>query len=124
MIYYDDAKILDAVEIKDILESAENNPTVDRLLFFFFLTTGITGRVFPCFIEAWAEDDSVLFSQRNDGRKWLMFKCTIVQCKDGEYSALPVCIHESDLLSQKRIWNKPPTKALMTSQSFVTGQIQ
>ena len=124
MIYYEDAKIVDAMELKNMVEMHCVNPTVEALRFIELKANGDnTTPLFPCFMEAWSEDDNPSINER-EGRKWLMFKCTVIQYKDGEFETLPIYLHEKEFEIRKRVWDKPPTAALRKSKPFVYETIQ
>lgn len=124
MTYYEDARILDALELKELTED-DGNPTINRLVFIEKRSMdGWTGRIYPCYVTAWGEDDSMTFPMREDGRNWLVFKCSVIQSKGGDFYLIPITLHEIELTAEKRVWNKPPTMILMRSGVFSNGLIQ
>ena len=117
MTTYNDARILTAEDLKKVTET-DSNPTVGRLMFVELMTgDGSPGRIFPCFIEAWRRDDSHRIPDRPDGRPWMLFRCAVVQAKDGACGVLQVTIHEAELNVRKRFWDKPPAHNLMKNQA-------
>ena len=125
MVYYDDARRLNAEELRNLTDSIGGNPTVERLVFLQVLPAGgKPARLFPCFLNAWAEDEKMRFPVREGGGKWLMFSCAVVQCMDGEFTTVPVVIHETDLISRMCFWDKPPAVCRNLGMPGSSGWLQ
>lgn len=125
MVFFDDARCLEAAELKYMIDRTEDNPTVERLLFVEQRSSdGSPGRLFPCWLTAWGEEEDGTLPVRNDGRKWLVFQCSVVQSRDGKFSMLPVTIRETELISQKRIWDKPPSACCNMNMFLSDGLLQ
>ncbi len=127
MTYCNDARVLDAMELKELIEDdgGATNPTINRLVFIEVKSIGgKQGRLYPCLVTSWGEDESMTSPMREDGRNWLVFKCSVIQSKDGTFSLVPVTLHEVDLTTEKRIWDKPPTMMLTRSGQYTNGRLQ
>ena len=134
MIYLENAKVMDAEEIKELMDetsgdiheegNAKPNPVMDRLV--FIEAKAVSGKmlVCPCFLGGYSEEPTV---GPVANRPKLMFYIYIVQCMKGEYGLLQVGIKEEELGVSKRIWDRPPTKGLREETPWVpavTGDIQ
>ena len=118
MVYSENAKIIEAEELKAIIEEEYSNPTIERLMFIETKETEkVPGKVFPCYLEAWAKDE--LGKEGQEAK--LMFQICIAQCTGGNFGMLRVVINEDELGISKRIWDKPPTKGLREQYPFVEG---
>ena len=111
MVCFENAKVIGPEELKEIImEEGLSNPTIERMVFLETKDKGeIPGKVFPCYLEAWGED--------NPG---IRFLCCIMQTREGEFKLLKVAIHSSELGISKRIWDKPPTKHRRDDTPWVT----
>ena len=117
MVYSENAKIIEAQELKEIIEEEYSNPTVERMMFIETREReNIPGKVFPCYLEAWAYDE-----ESKEEEKKLMFQLCIMQCTGGSFGLIRAVIHEKELGINKRIWDKPPTKGLREHFPFVEG---
>lgn len=124
MVYYEDAKLLDAMDLKKMIATHYCSPSVDRMIFMELNgRNGNSDTLLPCYMEAWTEDESSP-QDRPDGRKWLMFKCTVIVYKDEMFTSLPIFLHEKEFRDWKRVWDKPPADSVRKSHPFVESQIQ
>lgn len=116
MVYMENAKVIDAEELKSIVdESCENgNPTIDRLMFIEARDAFGKRKVFPCYIEAYGEEENA--AMKTD--PGLRFQICIVQSIGGEFSLLRVVVLANELGVSKRIWDKPPTKGCREDLPF------
>lgn len=126
MIYLENAKVMDAEEIKELMDetsgdiheegSAKPNPVMDRLV--FIEAKAVSGKmlVCPCFLGGYSEEPTV---GPVANRPKLMFYIYIVQCMKGEYGLLQVGIKEEELGVSKRIWDRPPTKGLREETPWI-----
>lgn len=107
MVCFENACVIDAEELKEIIDEEYTNPTIERMMFVETKSKGeVPGKVFPCYLEAWGEDmDGVM--KIDPG---LRFQACIMQSKGGEFGLVRVIIYAKDLGVDKRIWDKPPTK--------------
>ena len=119
MVCTESAKLVTALEIKEMIEDENiGNPTISGLLFIETKGKGdVEGRLFPCYIHSWAEEDV-------EGLKMLMFQADIIQYAKGEFCMVRVILHEKDFGITKRIWDKPPTKGLREEIPFLESEIQ
>ena len=125
MQFSNEAKVLDAQELREMMERNAINPTIGRLVFVEQMAVdNAAGKVFPCFLEAWTEDDTDNGPYKEDGSSWLTFRCKIVHCNEDGFGIIEVFIHERDLGIKRRFWDKPPTNVLMSSKSFGNGLMQ
>lgn len=107
MVCFENAKVIDAEELKENLEEESMNPTLERLMFLEVRPKeGETSKIFPCFVEAWREDDHANV-MADPG---LVFLIDIMQSTGGEFGLIKVGIPAKELGVKKRIWDKPPTK--------------
>lgn len=115
------AKVIGPEELKELIEEQHANPCVERLI---FLETkgkeGSEGRIFPAYIEAWGYDDI----KPAQNHKTMMFKMALTQYIKGEVSMVQVVIRESELGTNKRIWDKPPKKDLRNFTPWVETEVQ
>ena len=120
MTLTENAKVIDAQELKEMIEEKHSNPCVERLI---FLETrgkdGKEGKIFPAYIEAWAHDDV-----KNEERDLLVFKMAIAQYVRGEIAHVQVALHEEEIGKTKRIWDKPPKKDLRNETPWVEQEVQ
>lgn len=124
MNYFEDAKVLDALELRDMIEQPISNATVDNLVFVELRERDVKpSAIFPCYIVAWREDENGMPDQKT-GRKPLMFQGNVIQYKEGEYEFVPVIIRETDFEVRKRIWDRPPVESLRKYLPFVDGMMQ
>ena len=124
MVYFEDAIVLDALKLKEMIDSHHDNPTVDNMVFLELkVKDGKQSMVFPCFMEAWTEDNSRVLNG-DLGRKPLLFQCTVILHKDEAYTALRIFMHEEEFEVRKRVWDKPPVESLRKYLPFVDGILQ
>lgn len=113
MVCFENARIMEPEELKELIDEEYTNPTVERMMFIETKDKGaIAGKVFPCYLEAWGEDKEV-----DPG---LRFQCCIMQSKGGNFGLLRVIIYAKELGVNKRIWDKPPTKHRRDDTPWVT----
>ena len=105
MVCMEGAKGICAQELKELVEEQMTNPTVERLM---FIETKKGGKIFPCWIEAWRYEDMKPV-ERYTG---VVFLVSIAQSTSGQFGMVRVQIRESELGTDKRIWDKPPKKGL------------
>ena len=111
MVYSAGAKIIDAEELKNMIEEECGSPVIEELVFLETRATeNIPGKIFPCFLEAWGTEE---------GEEGVSFQCCVTQFAKGEYGLLRVRIHGSEIGVSKRFWDKPPTKALRDEHPFL-----
>ena len=107
MVCFENAKVIDAEELKESLLEESTNPTLERLMFLEVRPKDDKpGKIFPCFVEAWGEEE-------NSEMKidlGLRFQVCILQSSGGQFGLVRVIIPATDLGVRKRIWDKPPTK--------------
>lgn len=109
MVGFENAKVIEADELKEIIEEECTNPTMERLM--FIETKGkedIPGKVFPCFVEAWGQEENA--EMKVD--PGLRFQMCIIQSTGGNFGMVRVVVLANELGASKRIWDKPPTKGL------------
>lgn len=109
MVCSEKAKVIEAAELKEMLDEEYSNPTVERLM--FIETRGrdeFPGKLFPCFVEAWGEEENA--EMKVD--PGLRFQMCIMQSTGGEFALIRVVVLAKELGVNKRIWDKPPTKGL------------
>lgn len=107
MVCFENAKVIGAEELKEIINEEYTNPTVERMMFIETKDKGeIPGKVFPCYLEAWSEESTGAVKV-DPG---LRFQVCIMQSKGGEFGLIRVIILANELGQTKRIWDKPPTK--------------
>ena len=107
MVCFENAVIITPEELKEIIEEEMTNPTLERLMFLETKAKNdIPGKVFPCWVEAWGEDEDA--AVKNDPH--LKFWICIAQYTGGEFKLARVIIPASDLGTKVRIWDRPPTK--------------
>lgn len=107
MVRFENAKVIEAEELKEIIEEESGNPTVDRLMFIETKAKNdIPSKVFPCYLEAWGQEENA--EMKVD--PGLRFQCCIMQSMGGEFGMVRVMILANELGVTKRIWDKPPTK--------------
>ena len=107
MVRFENARVIGAQELKEGLEEESGNPTIDRLMFIETKEKdGYPGKVFPCFVEAWGEEENA--EVKTD--PGLRFQMCILQSTGGAFQMVRVVIMANELGVSKRIWDKPPTK--------------
>ena len=117
MVRFENAKVIEAEELKEIIEEEYTNPTIERLMFIETKAKGdIPGKVFPCYLEAWGEEENAAV-KTDPG---LRFQVCIAQSMNGEFSMVRVYILAKDLGVTKRIWDKPPTKGRREDTPWVS----
>lgn len=107
MVMTENARVIGVEELKEILEEEYENPTVERLM--FIETKGKEdkpGKIFPCFVEAWGEEENA--EVKTD--PGLRFQLCIIQSSGGEFGMVRVIVMANDIGVTKRIWDKPPAK--------------
>lgn len=111
MVFTESAKVLPVDELRDAINEECSNPTIDRLMFIEAKSqnsTETSGKVFPCYIKAWGMDPNENVKINPVVKFWM----TIVQSAAGTFSMVEVVVPSTELGITKRIWDKPPTKAL------------
>ena len=114
MVRFENAHLIDAEELKEIIDDEYTNPTLERLM--FIETNGneiVKGKVFPCFVEAYGTKDGP------NGDPMLSFQMCIMQSAGGEFSLVRVVVTAMELGVSKRIWDKPPTKGLSQETPWI-----
>ena len=107
MTLTENAKVIEAEELKEMIEEELTNPTIERLMFIETKEKGdIPGKVFPCYLVAWGQEENA--EVKSD--PGLRFRVDILQCVGGEFSIVQVIVMANELGVNKRIWDKPPTK--------------
>lgn len=115
MVYTEGAKIIEAEELKQIIdEEVQGNPTIERLMFIEAKDASGKNKIFPCYVEAYGEEENAAMKP-DPG---LRFQICIVQSIGGEFSLLRVIVMANELGVTKRIWDKPPTKGLREDTPF------
>lgn len=123
MTYSEGAKIIEAEEIKELIDEKYSNPTVERLMFIEAKSKdGGPTKTFPCFVEAWGEEENA--EMKVD--PGTTFMICIVQSMNGEFGMVRVYVKANELGVTKRIWDKPPTKNLREETPWVVleGTVQ
>lgn len=115
MVVSNGAKVIEAEELKEIINESSSNPTVDRLM-FLEAKSSKTGesKVFPCLVEAFGVEENA--EVKSD--PGLRFKMVIFQSMNGEFSMVRVIVLANELGVTKRIWDKPPAKWLRDETPF------
>lgn len=109
MVRFEGAHVIEAEELKEIIDEETSNPTIERLMFVEVRAKDLMpAKVFPCYMEAYATESFVNAEEHKTPE--LMFQCCIVQSGGGNFGMVRVVIRESELGTTKRIWDKPPTK--------------
>lgn len=109
MVCSENAKVIEAQELKEIIDEEYSNPTIERLMFIETKEKeGFPGKVFPCWLEAWGEEENAAV-KADPG---LRFQLCIMQCMNGEFTAVRVVVMANELGANKRIWDKVPSKHL------------
>ena len=107
MVCFENARVIEAEELKEIINEEYSNPTVERMMFIEVRPKDDkVGKIFPCFVEAWGEEENAEIKM-DPG---LRFQMAIVQSMGGEFGMVRVVVHANELGVNKRIWDKPPTK--------------
>lgn len=123
MVVNNGAKVIEAEELKEIIDESTSNPTIDRLM-FIEAKSSKTGesKIFPCFVEAYGMEENA--EMKVD--PGLRFQIAIVQSMNGEFSMVRVIVLANELGVTKRIWDKPPAKWLRDETPFaaVEDEIQ
>lgn len=115
MVYTENAKLMEVEEIKELMDEECSSPTVDRLMFIETRAKGdIPSKVFPCYFEAYGCDNS------DTDAKVTVFQVCIAQSTGGQFGMVRVVVPISDFGVTKRIWDKPPKKALRDSIPWAT----
>ena len=114
MVYCENAKVIDAQELKEIIDEETTNPTIERLMFIEAKAANGETKVFPCYLEAWGQEENAEV-KADPG---LRFKIAIVQSMGGEFGMVRVIVMANELGVTKRIWDKPPTKGLREDLPF------
>ena len=114
MVFTQDAKMVSPQEIKEMIEDEGlENAVVNGLLFIETRAKDDhPGKVFPCYIYAWREEEY-------EGKTQLAFQADIIQLRNGEFGMIQVILHENEFGRTKRIWDKPPTKMLREDTPFI-----
>lgn len=121
MISYENAHLIEAEELKEFIEQDLGNPTIERMMFIEAKPkSGGASKVFPCYFNAWAEDEDA----KVKADPGLRFLVDIVQFVDGEFKLLTVQIRAHEIGLTKRIWDKPPTKSLREETPWVEKEVQ
>ena len=118
MICYENAKLLEAEELKTIIDDPCMNPTVERLMFIETKPkeAGEVSKIFPCYLMAWG----VGRPPEGGNEAKLQFLACIVQSMNGQFALLNgITILAEDLNVNKRIWDRPPTKGLREDTPWV-----
>lgn len=115
MVVNNGAKVIEAEELKEIIDESTSNPTIDRLM-FIEAKSSKTGesKIFPCFVEAYGMEENA--EMKVD--PGLRFQIAIVQSMNGEFSMVRVIVLANELGVTKRIWGKPPAKWLRDETPF------
>ena len=115
MVVNNGAKVIEAEELKEIVDESTSNPTIDRLM-FIEAKSSKTGesKIFPCFVEAYGMEENA--EMKVD--PGLRFQIAIVQSMNGEFSMVRVIVLANELGVTKRIWDKPPAKWLRDETPF------
>ncbi len=114
MVCFENAKVIEGDEIREIIEEVYMNPTLERLMFIEAKEKepGKPTKVFPCYLEAWGlinpNDITTAFVQM-----------TIVQSINNQFQLLQVRIPIFELGVTKRIWDKPPKKSLRDNTPWI-----
>lgn len=117
MVYTDGARLIGAEELKETLEEEYHNPTVERLMFIEAKAMNGEVKVFPCFVAGYSEEKA---SKVENKQPELAFYVYIVQAMgNGEFGLVQVRIMESEIGVSKRLWDKPPTKAMREIMAWV-----
>ena len=122
MVYTEGAKVLDVAEIKELLEEETHNPTVDRLMFIECKTVKGEYKILPCYFAAWWEEEPKPPRVKSP----IIFMAYITQAMSGQFGLVQVNISEDEIGTSKRIWDKPPTKALReeTPWAILEAEVQ
>ena len=115
MVGFEGARIIEANELKEMLDEEYSNPTIERLMFIEAKAMGGSTKVFPCYVAAWAEEEV----KGPVAKVPIIFLAYITQSINGEFGLVQVQIHENELNVTKRIWDKPPTKGLREETPWV-----
>ena len=116
MVCSENAKVIDAEELKESMNEECHNPTLERLMFLEVKPReGETSKIFPCLAEAWCEDPDANV-KADPGLK---FQIAVLQSTGGEFGMVKVLIPANELGVTKRIWDKPPTKGRREYVPFV-----
>ena len=114
MVYTEGAKVIDSEELKELIDESSSNPTIDRLMFIEAKSSSGENKIFPCFLEAWGQEENAAL-KTDPG---LRFQIVILQSMGGEFSMLRTIVMANELGVSKRIWDKPPTKGLREDTPF------
>lgn len=115
MVYYENAKVIEADELKEIIDEETKNPTIERLMFIEAKSANGEAKIFPCYLEAWGQEENA--EVKSD--PGLRFQIAIVQSMSGEFGMVRVVVMANELGVSKRIWDKPPTKGRREDIPFV-----
>lgn len=123
MVRFENAHVIEAEELKELIEEDYSNPTIDRMMFIETKQTEkMPGKVFPCFVVAYGQEENA--EMKVD--PGLRFRMYIAQSANGEFGLVEVIIMANELGITKRIWDKPPTKGLSENIPWVAleGEVQ
>lgn len=116
MVCTEGAKIIEAQELKEMMDEQSTNPTIERLIFIEAKAANGTMKVFPCFAAGYSES-----KQEVPKKDILMFDLYLVQTLgNGTFGLLEVVVKEEELGVSKRLWDKPPTKGLREETPWVS----
>lgn len=125
MIYFENAKMLDPDELKEMLdqEEADKESTdipkgsvpVDRLMFVEAKTGNGEYRVFPAFLQAYGYKDTGIPNATGP----IMFDFAVAQCAGGSMGLLELVFSKEDFGTKVRIWDKPPKKSVREEYPWV-----
>ena len=115
MKYFEEAKVVTAEELLEIIGEEYTNPTIERLM---FLETKAKeerpGKVFPCYVEGYFLEG---------GNEEIGFVCCLVQKNGDGFGMIEVRIRAAELGVNKRFWDKPPKKAVRDETSWLDTEV-
>lgn len=123
MVSTESARVLSPQDIREFIDEKCSKPTVDRL---FFLETkekeGYPSGIFPIYMEAYAIMDAPNTPAEEKGK--LLFQACIIQYKKSEgFCMARVYIRESQIGTNNRIWDKPPTNGLRNDHPWLDTEV-
>ena len=117
MVYTENARVIEPQELREMLEEEYHNPTVERLMFIEAKAANGQKKIFPCYVAGYHEET---MKGPIASMPEIYFLIYITQAMgNGEFGLIQVSVSSNELLCSKRIWDKPPTKALREGTPWI-----
>ena len=126
MVYFENARILDVEDIKEIIdeeieagieaekngEKYKTNPTIDRMMWIEANAMSGVKSVYPCMLNGYSYIGEEPKGPVAEDKREIMFYFTILQAVKGHYGLLEVGVKADEIGVSKRFWDKPPKKSV------------